>query len=327
MSTNMEKPNRATILFVDDEERITMLLNMMFRADYHVLTASSGQQALELLEKHRVDVLISDQRMPGMTGVELLQQVRDRWPNTLRLLLTGYSDLSAIVGSVNEGEVFRFLNKPWDHDQMRQTIADAVRASRASRPGGEQKAAATVSTAAVATAADTVEATLQGQSEVLLIDENSAELHAMREVLGDQNKTIGATSLPHALAALERRDVGVIVTDSRVGSANMADFLRAVKQHHPVITTVMLTRSADASQVIQLINHAQIYRFITKPMRRSVFKLAVQGAMREHLRLKANPHLTARYQVDRAHGDEDSSPLAQAVARSVSKFKALFGLK
>jgi serine/threonine-protein kinase len=305
--------DRATILFVDDEERITMLLNMMFRGDYNVLTASSGQQALELLARHPVDVLVSDQRMPGMTGVELLRRARDVSPHTLRLLLTGYSDLSAIVGSVNEGEVFRFLSKPWDHDQMRQTIADAVRAARAgraTRPAAARQASASAE-----------------EPEVLLIDDNPSDIEAMRAVLAEQHRTLGATRLSEALAALEKHDVGVIITDAHVGKSSMASFLRAVKQHHPAITTVMLTRSSDADEVIQLINRAQIFRFVTKPMRRSVFKLAVQGAMREHLHLRANPHLTARVQVDRAHGDEDASPLAQAVARSLSRLKSLFGFR
>jgi serine/threonine-protein kinase len=309
----MTTENRATILFVDDEERITLLLSMMFRGDYHVLTANSGQQALELLARHPVDVLVSDQRMPGMSGVELLRRARESWPRAVRLLLTGYSDLSAIVDSVNEGEVFRFLSKPWDQEQIRQTIADAVRAARAGQTAGA--------------AAPKIAPASGDEPVVLLIDDNPADIKAMSAVLADQHKTLGATLVSAALTALERHDIGVIVTDSHVGDANMASFLRAVKQHHPAITTVMLTRSSDAEEVIRLINRAQIFRFVTKPMRRSVFKLAVLGAMREHLRLRANPHLAARHQVERAHGDEDASPLAHAVARSLTRLKSLFGLR
>ncbi|MDR0274807.1 MAG: response regulator [Burkholderiaceae bacterium] len=314
--------NRATILFVDDEDRITALLSMMFRVEYNVLTANSGQQALDLISRQRVDVLVSDQRMPGMTGVELLRQVRDIAPNTMRLLLTGYSDLSAIVGSVNEGEVFRFLNKPWDNHEIRQTVADAVAAARASRTGPAVKPPP-----APAPAMQEEQLAIEQQVEVLLIDDNPAGLKAMNEVLAGRHKIRSAASLDQALMTLERRDIGVIVTDARTGETDMLGFLRAVKKNYPAITTVMLTRSVDADHVIQLINRAQIFRFATKPMRRSVFQLAVQGAVKEHLRLKANPYLVVRYQVERRPSSEDASPLARAVARSLTRLKALFGFK
>jgi DNA-binding NtrC family response regulator len=128
MNNSSMKP---TVLFVDDEERIVNLLRMVFRSDYEVLTACSGQQALDLLDRHRVAVLVSDQRMPGMLGVQLLSEARKRSPATMRILLTGYSDLAAIVGSVNEGEVFRFVNKPWNHDEIKAIVREAADASLA----------------------------------------------------------------------------------------------------------------------------------------------------------------------------------------------------
>jgi serine/threonine-protein kinase len=308
---------KATVLFVDDEERIVNLLRMMFRGDYDVLIATSGEEALKLLRERQVDVLVSDQRMPGMLGVDLLREAKTASPATIRLLLTGYSDLSAIVGSVNDGEVFRFLNKPWDNDIIRQTIADAVEACRASRMNSQMDAAPTSILNAVA----------GEQAEVLLLDDDVEGIHAMSQVLGEHHQVVPVSSVAAALSALETRNIGVIVTEARIGGMDMANFLRAVKRNHPVITTVMLTSHADAGDVIRMINRAQIYRFATKPMRRSVFQLAVQGAMKEHLRLKINPELTARCQVERAHGNEDASPLAAAVARSLSRLAGLFGMR
>src|SRR5688572_28960879 len=98
---------KANILFVDDEERIVKLLNMMFRSKYNVFTATSGKEAIEICKTNRIDVIVSDQRMPEMTGIQLLAEIRQMSPNTVRLLLTGYSDLVAIIGAVNEGEVYR----------------------------------------------------------------------------------------------------------------------------------------------------------------------------------------------------------------------------
>src|ERR1700757_527929 len=107
-------------------------MRMLFRAHYEVFFAEGGQQALELLKKQAVDVIVSDQRMPGMTGIELLRAARDLNPHAMRILLTGYSDLNAIIGSINEGEIFRFVNKPWSNEDLSTTVARAVSAARAS---------------------------------------------------------------------------------------------------------------------------------------------------------------------------------------------------
>ena len=118
---------KARILFVDDEERILTALRIRYSAmRYHVFTATDGTEALEFVKKFQPHVFVSDQRMPGMTGVELLRQVKEIAPSTVRLLLTGYSDLAAIVGSINEGEVFRFISKPWDNQELQNTVAEAA---------------------------------------------------------------------------------------------------------------------------------------------------------------------------------------------------------
>ena len=103
---------RPTVLFVDDEAHIVTLLKVMFRADFEVLSATSGQGALDIIQTRKVHVIVSDQRMPGMSGTELLAKVSKLSPGTMRILLTGYSDLAAMVGSINEGEIYRFVHKP-----------------------------------------------------------------------------------------------------------------------------------------------------------------------------------------------------------------------
>jgi len=112
------------ILFVDDEVSVTRALQRLFRKeDYTILTASSGQEGLELLQKGEkpVSLIISDQRMPKMTGAEFLEKAKDIFPEAIRFLLTGYSDMDAIVDAVNKGEIHRYLAKPWnDRDLLIQ---------------------------------------------------------------------------------------------------------------------------------------------------------------------------------------------------------------
>ncbi|NJN52640.1 MAG: response regulator [Gammaproteobacteria bacterium] len=121
---------RGTVLFVDDERRVLSSMRAMFRRDYEVLLANSGAEALDLLRDQTVDVIVSDQRMPGMTGVEVLKQVKALAPASMRILLTGYADLKAIEASINEGEVFRYLTKPCPADELKAAVGLAADVAR-----------------------------------------------------------------------------------------------------------------------------------------------------------------------------------------------------
>jgi response regulator RpfG family c-di-GMP phosphodiesterase len=126
----------GVVLFVDDERRVLTSMKAMFRKGYRVLTANSGQEGLEIIGREAVDVVVSDQRMPGMTGVEMLTEIKDRSPHTMRILLTGYADLEAIEASINDCEVFRYLMKPCPPDQLRGAVAQALEAARAGEAEG-----------------------------------------------------------------------------------------------------------------------------------------------------------------------------------------------
>lgn len=116
----------AIILLVDDERDSLEPMRLMLEDSYRVLTAENGRQALNLLEAEPVELIIADQRMPGMTGVELLARVREFKPDVVRLLLTAYSDFDAMLKAINEGRVYRYIIKPWDVDDMRVTIRQAL---------------------------------------------------------------------------------------------------------------------------------------------------------------------------------------------------------
>jgi DNA-binding NtrC family response regulator len=134
------KPSKARLLFVDDEHRVLNSMNASFRRNYQVFLANSGREALEILDRESIDVVISDQRMPEMTGVEVLTEVKARAPDTMRILLTGYADVKAIEASINESEVFRYLMKPCPPIELKNTIALAVEAAASSRADKEQPA-------------------------------------------------------------------------------------------------------------------------------------------------------------------------------------------
>jgi response regulator RpfG family c-di-GMP phosphodiesterase len=117
----------ARILCVDDEPNIQAALVRAFRPEgYRIATAASGDAALAHLEADGADVVISDMRMPGMDGAALLEQVRARWPDTVRLLLTGYADIDATIGAINRGEIQRYIAKPWDDRELLLIVREAL---------------------------------------------------------------------------------------------------------------------------------------------------------------------------------------------------------
>lgn len=121
----------ATLLLVDDEPSILSSLRRLLRpAGYTIHTAESGRAGLEILEREPVDLVISDMRMPEMDGAKFLEQVRTRWPGVTRLLLTGYADMTSTIDAINRGEIFRYIAKPWDDNELTLTIRDALERRR-----------------------------------------------------------------------------------------------------------------------------------------------------------------------------------------------------
>ena len=114
------------IMIVDDEPVNLRTLERVFRQIYHVVTAESGAEALSLLEQHDVALMISDQRMPEMTGIELMKRTVSLRPQMVKILLTGYTDVSALIEALNSGLVYRYLTKPWDNDELRLTVSRAL---------------------------------------------------------------------------------------------------------------------------------------------------------------------------------------------------------
>lgn len=113
------KPN---ILYVDDEMNNLISFKALFRINYNVFIAQGGPDAIKILNEHEIHVIITDQRMPEMTGVEFLETILQDHPDPVRILLTGYSDLNAVIDAINKGKIFHYLSKPWDETELETTI-------------------------------------------------------------------------------------------------------------------------------------------------------------------------------------------------------------
>jgi DNA-binding NtrC family response regulator len=280
---------KATLLFVDDEERILRSLKMLFKAQYNVLTTSDGNEAIEILKSKKVHAIISDQRMPIMPGVEVLRHAKEVSPDTMRLLLTGYSDWAAMVGSVNEGEVFRFINKPWDNEEIKATVDQAVEIAHTISGLGQEAEPKEVDT----------------RLGLLVIDDDKETFETIKEIVGDKYAVRWGPALDEAYAVLSEDDnIAVIISEVRIGGEDITAPLKTLKQIYPAILTLVLTSFQDSKTLIDLINQGQIYRFMPKPILKKLVEMSINNAVRQYSYLQKAPQLLKRHAVEKPKGEE-----------------------
>jgi CheY-like chemotaxis protein len=125
-----------SLLFVDDEESILRLLTRILRGEgYDIHTATSAEHALQILAQTPIAVVVSDQRLPGMSGTEFLRRVRALYPETVRIVLSGYADIESVTSAINDGAIYKFLTKPWEEDALRSDLRHAFRMFDALKAG------------------------------------------------------------------------------------------------------------------------------------------------------------------------------------------------
>jgi serine/threonine-protein kinase len=276
----MHKP---TLLLIDDEERIVRSLRMLFFSGYNVRTTTDPQEAIRILREEKVHVIVSDQRMPLMQGSELLGIARETSPATMRILLTGYSDLDASIASVNEGEVFRYLLKPWDAMEVKKVVAEAAAIAEASFE--------------VQSHTNTSIVTERKKPRVLIMDQDEATAKTVHDTLGDRCEIVWASDAQHAMEELAKQDVSVVVSDLMLGETNVGYILKTIKQLNPQTQCIVVTSFNDTSRLIELINQAQITRFLPKPVSKGVLARNLESMLERFHILHSQPALQKRQAV------------------------------
>jgi len=265
---------RPVLLFVDDEERVVNALRAVFKDSYRVVTATGGDQALGMVRREKFPVVVRDQRMPEMLGVDFLREVKGIAPNTVRILLTGYSDLAAIVGSVNEGEVYRFIHKPWQQEDLIATVAEAVTIAIALEASPPPRTA------------------LKSEDDVtVLVLDDPALARATREMLGDLAHVEHAVTLEETLRIFGEREVAVLVADLESRRVDNTVLFKLLKQEHPGTLVIVTTRASDSELIISLINEARIFRFVNKPVNLTLLQSHIVAALERYHSFKQAPAL------------------------------------
>ncbi len=262
------------ILFVDDEERILRSLALQFRRHYEVLTESDPLRALQRLRDEHIHVLVSDQRMPQMSGAQLLAEAREIAPDTLRILLTGYSDLDAAVEALNNGGIFRYLTKPWDQQEMAFTLRQAAElAVRQAQP-------------LLASTHEQLSAPLS----LLLLDDEPDTLAVVGEFcVAGGHRLLRARNLAEAMLQLNNECVDILVSDLKLAGEDTAPLLKTLAQAHPRLLSLVVTPFQDTQALLRLVNEAQIFRYLPKPIRRGLFDKGLKAAAEQAAIWRAQP--------------------------------------
>ena len=218
MDTSPSPLPEPTLLFVDDEPSILSSLRRLCRPQgYRVLIAESGAAALEILEREPVDLIVSDMRMPQMDGAQLLAIVRERWPEVVRLLLTGYADINSTIAAINQGEIHRYIAKPWDDQELLLSLSDSLKRQQLERENrrfavlvqsqNEQLQDANQQLQELNARLETSNSELASSNEALdrRVQERTAELEQSNLKLADANARMAAANqkLQEANALLE----------------------------------------------------------------------------------------------------------------------------
>ena len=283
---------RPKLLLVDDEARILRSLRLLFSARYQVCATTDVREALAIVGRESIDVVISDQRMPQMRGAELLRQIRERDPRTMRILLTGYSEMDAVVASVNEGEIFRFISKPWDAAELRRCVEEAATIARSSPQMASSQAQPL---------------TIEAAETVLVIGDDAALPSAVRRTLGEAHPVAWARSLEQAFDRLAGGDTGVIVSELSVAGESLTTALKMLKAEHPDVVTIVTTPFEDIRQLIGLINQGQVYRLLPRPVGDGPLGMNIRSAVRHHRLLRHSPAARARHRVEHLQQSEEPS--------------------
>ena len=285
--------DKPKILFVDDEDRILNSMKALFRGQYNVVTTTDGNEALQLLKEQKFELVVSDQRMPIMKGVDLLRQSKEIAPSTVRVLLTGFSDLADMVGSINDGEIFRFVSKPWDNKEIQDIVAEAVHIgialsaedflrSESGSPGSHS----TDKVDSVST-----EAKPRSISDGIVIINGDAVIFEMTKALLPSHPLHQVKTHQDALAVMAQNEIAIVVSSMDGDHRKDTEFFSMLKRCHPQITSIIIAPSGDSEALISLINHARVFRYMFKPIREGLFNRYLDSAMQEYSRFKSSPSL------------------------------------
>lgn len=308
---------KANILFVDDEENILRTMKLIFGKTHNVFLASGGAHALEIIEQNDIKVIVCDQRMPHMFGVEVLRKVMEISPSTMRILLTGYSDVSDIVDSINQAEIFRYIMKPWKNGYLREIVNLAIAAADETADlVGSNSGDDDVTQVMGETIVPVPE---QVETDILVIDDDKGTHTLISKFFNNKTRVFYASGLSEALSILDKNpNINFIVSELFVNNKQATDVLTAIKSKAPHIVIMVLTSFRDSELLFKLINEGQIFRFLLKPSSQKMVGISLVRGLEKYQAMKSNGKLIARYAVDKgSHSGSTDDDITESTEGSL----------
>jgi DNA-binding NtrC family response regulator len=308
---------KANILFVDDEENILRTMKLIFGKTHNVFLASGGARALEIIEQNDIKVIVCDQRMPHMFGVEVLRKVMEISPSTMRILLTGYSDVSDIVDSINQAEIFRYIMKPWKNGYLREIVNLAIAAADETADlVGSNSGDDDVTQVMGETIVPVPE---QVETDILVIDDDKGTHTLISKFFNNKTRVFYASGLSEALSILDKNpNINFIVSELFVNNKQATDVLTAIKSKAPHIVIMVLTSFRDSELLFKLINEGQIFRFLLKPSSQKMVGISLVRGLEKYQAMKSNGKLIARYAVDKgSHSGSTDDDITESTEGSL----------
>lgn len=335
MSAQPQQSPRSRVLFIDDEPRVLNSMRIMFRKEYDTFFADNGPTALGIVKAHDIDVIVCDHRMPQMTGVEVLAKARELSPRSVRILLTGYADLNAIEGSINESEVFRFLTKPCAPDELKRTIALATSLANEPAPAAapvEQSPEPAIEFPATTPVQDDADEAIVVSTQVLdesyapkpeatpaedprkglavLVFSNDEDIYRIaEESTRGRVPVYYASNIVQVVRMIEQHQPGVLLTDISEDRTTIQAMTARLKQHLPQLVTIAVSEHRDVLDMVWLINHGQIFRFLRKPLSPGRCAVSLKAGLEHHQKLLRHPELLNRYTVEDTESDSQTAGL------------------
>ncbi len=298
---SIARAEKKNVLFVDDEEAIVNSLKLLFRRQkkFNVFITTDQHEALNIVDTHNIHVVVSDMRMPGMNGAELLLHVKEKSPNTIRILLTGYSEMENIIKSINTGEVYRFLEKPWSNRNLKEKVSEAVDISASLWEN--EKSLANEEIQVDSTPINEVEGSL-----LFIGDEQSTILGQIKSYF--KNVTVyDANTLQKAVTLIAKNDdILTVVVQTTTYYHNIVLLLKVLKGEFPLLVSIVIANDSDSKLAIGLVNEAQVFRYLTEPIKAENVYKNVYQALKYSATLRSSPILATQHNVEKISDEEKS---------------------
>jgi DNA-binding NtrC family response regulator len=264
------------VLTVTSDARVQRALDVVWR-DHEIIACVDPGVVAALAGSRDVDGVLCDQTVATVSGIDLLVEVRSAHPRALRMLLCDRPEARLLLEAVNEAEVFRIVDQPWDIAALRDAALAAARAARLAPPLTGNPLAADVAER------------MHRLTAVVVIENDAHSQQRLRELLQPHYKMHFANALERALQFMEQHETSVLVCSTAASRGELIPALKALKQAHPHMATIIIDPMSDFDRVVELVNEAQVFRLMRAPFNTALCRPYVDAALARYWAIKQQP--------------------------------------